>query len=216
MEFEIKLNQSLTAKNDEISLRIKNFLKKNNIFCINLMGGPGSGKTTLIEILSNHMKNIYVLQGDLKSDIDTERLIKKNISCYQINTHSGCHLNASMIESAIKKIDLSKTDYLIIENVGNLVCPAGVLIGQNLNLVINSVAEGNDKPEKYPLIFRDSQAVILTKYDLKDAVEFNEEEYLKRLEKITRAPLFKISNKDKNSVKELVKFIENFSLNNLN
>jgi len=210
MEVEISLNKSLTARNDEIAKGIKEKLKENNIFCINLMGAPGSGKTTLIEGLSKFLEGIYVLQGDLKSDVDTKRLEKSGIDCFQIHTHSGCHLNAHMIEESIKKINLEGKKYLIIENVGNLVCPAGVLIGQDINMVVNSVTEGNDKPEKYPLIFKDSQAIILSKYDLVEAVEFNEEEYFERLKKVTKSPVFKVSKKELDSYKEIVDFIESF------
>jgi len=207
MEIEIKLDSSLTARNDEIAKEISKIFDERNIFCINVMGGPGCGKTTFIEELSQFLPNLFVIQGDLKSDIDTKRLEEKGVKSFQINTHSGCHLNAHMIEEALKNINLEGVDYLLIENVGNLVCPAGVMLGQHMNLVLNSVTEGNDKPEKYPLIFKDSNAVILSKYDLKEAVEFNEEEYLERLNKVTKKPLFKISKKDKDSIKQAVDFI---------
>lgn len=204
---EININESLTAKNDAIAKEVEKFFKNENMFCINLMGGPGSGKTTLIEGLLEFLPSLLVIQGDLKSDVDTKRLQEKGIESYQINTHSGCHLNANMIKDILPKMKKSKAKYIIIENVGNLVCPAGVLLGQNMNLVVSAITEGNDKPEKYPLIFKDSDAVILSKYDLKEALEFNEGEYLQRLQNVTTKPLFKVSSKHKDSYKKLADFI---------
>ena len=170
-------------------------------------GQPGSGKTTIIEGLAPYLKDMFVIQGDVKSDVDTKRLQDAGIDCYQIETHSGCHLNAHMIHEELNHIDLTHKKYLIVENVGNLVCPAGVFIGQHMNILVNAVTEGNDKPEKYPLIFKDAQAIVLSKYDLKDAVEFNEEEYLQRIQTLTDKKIYKISKKDTDSYKKLAELI---------
>lgn len=204
MKTEIKLDVSLTAKNDKIAKEINEKLKEKALFCVNLMGAPGSGKTTLIEGLSPFLK-IGVIQGDLKSDVDTKRLEKAGVKCIQINTHSGCHLNAQMIKDALENITFSDEEFLIIENVGNLVCPAGVLIGQDVNILASAVTEGNDKPEKYPLIFRDSEVIVITKYDLKEVVEFDEENYLNIL---GNKKFFRVSSKDNDSYKALADFLK--------
>lgn len=209
METTITLDSSLTARNDAVARRIQETLHKKKILCVNLLGAPGCGKTTLIEGIAPFLDGVFVLQGDLKSDIDTERLAKARIDAYQIHTHSGCHLNAAMIEEALTKISLEGVSYLLIENVGNLVCPAGVLLGQDLNVLCNATTEGNDKPEKYPLIFKDSQAIVLTKYDLKDAVEFDEEEYQKRISKfLDNAQFFRASKKDRASLQRIAAFLK--------
>lgn len=183
-----KLYKQINAANDKLAESISKCLKQKGIICINIMGAPGSGKTTLIEGISHFInpKEIAVIQGDLESDVDKKRLEKKKIACYQINTHSGCHLNAAMIKHEIvsMKSQLSGKKFLFIENVGNLVCPAGKKIGQHLNIVVSSVAEGSDKPKKYPIIFHDAALVVLSKYDLKHAVGFDEKAYLRDLRNI--------------------------------
>jgi len=204
-----KFDISLKAKNEEIARKIKSFLDSKSVFCINIMGAPGSGKTTLIECLSDYIKEFSVIQGDLKSDVDTKRLLKKNIPSFQINTHSGCHLNAAMIFDALQKFEIKNNSYMLIENVGNLVCPAGVVIGQHLNLLVTATTEGPDKAEKYPFIFKDADAIILMKYDLKNAVEFNEEEFFNRLRKNNlEKPVFKVSKKDLSSIENLVDYLK--------
>ena len=120
-------------------------------------------------------KDIAVIQGDCESDIDKQRLEKSKIYTHQINTHSGCHLNSSMINSALIDMDLAGKKYLLIENVGNLVCPAGVNIGQHMDLIVSSTTEGSDKPKKYPQIFMDASVVVISKADLAKHVGFSEE-----------------------------------------
>ena len=202
----IDLNQSIHEINNELAHQIEHVLQSNKILCINIMGSPGSGKTTLIENLTHQIpaKDIAVIQGDLESNIDKKRLEKKNISCHQINTHSGCHLNALMINKAIINLNLTNKKFLIIENIGNLVCPAGIKIGQHINLVVSSTTEGSDKPKKYPYIFHDANSIVISKIDLKEAVDFNEKQYLIDLKNISpNAKVFKTSSKDHNSFKEI-------------
>lgn len=207
----IIINRSVTEANDIIAREIHHLLKEKSIFCVNIIGSPGSGKTTLIEELSVHLRSsdISVIQGDLESDIDKIRLEKIGISTYQINTHSGCHLNSAMIKNAIDSINLDRKKYLLIENVGNLVCPAGVDLGQHMNLLVSSTTEGSDKPKKYPVIFIDSDLVVISKYDLKDAVSFDENQYLEDIHNINgKAKIVKVSSKDTESFKEVAHFIE--------
>lgn len=212
MEVEIKLEKSLTAKNDAVAKKINSTLKEKGILCVNLLGAPGAGKTTLIENLVDFLpeKSVAVIQGDLKSDVDKMRLEKKGIGTYQINTHSGCHLNAHMVEDILQVVNLEGKKFLIIENVGNLVCPAGVLIGQDINVLVSATTEGYDKPEKYPLIFRDAQLIVLSKYDLKDAVDFNEEEFLGRIGNLGKRRLIKVGKNKRNSYREIAEWLEEF------
>jgi hydrogenase nickel incorporation protein HypB len=207
---EIVIEKNIKEHNDKVAHDNWHYLDEKKIFCINIMGSPGSGKTTFIEGISRFInpKDIFVIQGDLESDIDKKRLEKAGISAYQINTHSGCHLNADMIKTAMMNIDITGKKYLLIENVGNLVCPAGVSLGQMLNIVVSSVAEGSDKPKKYPYIFMDANMIILSKYDIAGAVDFQEEEYLKDIMNInSKAKIFKTS-KNKDSFHEPAHFLE--------
>lgn len=205
---DINLNVSLKAKNDLVANEIKTLFKKNKILCINIMGAPGAGKTEVIEQTATLLKGVLVVQGDLKSSIDTQRLNSRGIRCVQINTHSGCHLNAELVKTALVGEPLEDINYIFIENVGNLVCPAGVLLGQHLNIIISSTTEGVDKPLKYPHIYHDSQAIILSKYDLKDAVEFDERAFLRALGNLVQKRTFlKTSKKDSTTFVALEKYI---------
>jgi hydrogenase nickel incorporation protein HypB len=209
-EKNILINKSVTEVNDIIADQIQQVLKEKKILCINLMGAPGSGKTTVIEGLLHHMNasELAVIQGDLESDIDKKRLEKKNVETYQINTHSGCHLTSTMIHKALFDLDLTGKKYLFIENVGNLVCPAGVKIGQHINMVVSSTTEGSDKPKKYPYIFMDAHLVAISKYDLARIVEFNEKQYEKDIRNInSKITLMKTSSKKDSSFKEIADFL---------
>jgi hydrogenase nickel incorporation protein HypB len=206
----IPINQSVTAVNDLLADQIKQFLQDKKILCVNLMGSPGSGKTTVIEGLSHFIKpsNMVVIQGDLESDIDKIRLEKRNIETHQINTHSGCHLNASMINKVLLQEKITDKSFLIIENVGNLVCPAGVQIGQHVNIVISSVTEGSDKPKKYPLVFMDAHAVVISKIDFAVLADFNEKQYMADIKDINASiPVFKTEMKKKDSFRSLADFL---------
>lgn len=207
----IILDRKVTEANNLIAHHISHALKDKNIFCINILGSPGSGKTTLIEQLSAYLapSSFSVIQGDLESDIDKKRLESQNIDTYQINTHSGCHLNAAMIKKALQETNLREKKYLLIENVGNLVCPAGVLIGQHMNLIVSSTAEGSDKPKKYPLIFMDAKLILISKYDLKDAVRFDEKKYIADIRDINgTAKIITTSLNDRHTFREVAHFIE--------
>lgn len=210
-EKKITVNRSVTELNDIIADQISDILKEKDILCINLMGSPGSGKTTFIEGICSHLdpSELVVIQGDLESDLDKKRLLKEGIETYQINTHSGCHLNSTMINKALIDMDLSDKKFLIIENVGNLVCPAGVKIGQHINIVVSSTTEGSDKPKKYPIIFIDADLVLISKYDLANLVDFNEKEYINDIKGINgKIPIMKVTKKNLDSFKKASQFIE--------
>ncbi|MEM0467092.1 MAG: hydrogenase nickel incorporation protein HypB [Candidatus Thermoplasmatota archaeon] len=207
----VTINRSVTEVNDILADQIARSLQQKQILCVNIMGAPGSGKTTVIEGVLNFLEvsSVAVIQGDLESDIDKKRLEKRKIETVQINTHSGCHLNSSMVHTALLDLDLKNKRFLFIENVGNLVCPAGVRIGQHINMVVSSTPEGSDKPKKYPYIFLDAHVVVISKYDLAEIVGFDEEQYIDDIKKINRKICFvKTSWKNTESFREVVQFLE--------
>ena len=172
----IKAPISILATNDACHERIQALLKEKSIFMINIMSGPGAGKTSLLEKILLDLKQkirVGVIEGDLYTLEDAKRLEKINIPVVQINTQGACHLDAFMIERALEQLPLEELDMIIIENVGNLVCPAEFKIGEHLKIMLSSVTEGNDKPRKYPLMFEVSCAVILSKIDLLPYVPFD-------------------------------------------
>ncbi len=207
----ITINRSVTEVNDSIADQISKSLQEKKILCVNIMGSPGSGKTTVLEGILEYIDPslVAVIQGDLESDVDTKRLEKRKVETVQINTHSGCHLNSSMILKALLDLDLNDKKFLFIENVGNLVCPAGVRIGQHVNMVVSSTTEGSDKPKKYPYIFMDANLVVISKYDLAEIVGFDEEQYIKDIKSINRKIWFvKTSYTNKESFREVVHFLD--------
>ena len=157
MQVEVKTN--VLAKNDAIASSLQQVFKEKNIFVFNLMGSPGAGKTSLLEATLQDLVKDYklaVIEGDLFTSKDAERIHALGVPVIQINTVGGCHLDANMIQDAITDLDLDELDMIIIENVGNLVCPAEFDIGEAMKVTVLSVTEGEDKPLKYPLIFNES------------------------------------------------------------
>ena len=156
-------------QNDEVARENRELFRKKGLFVLNLMSSPGSGKTSIlertIEKLSNRLK-LGVIEGDIYTTKDAERIEKFGIPVVQINTAGACHLDARMVQPALDDLDLNDLDLLIVENVGNLVCPAEFDLGEDARAAVLSVAEGNDKPAKYPLVFRESQVVLINKMDL--------------------------------------------------
>ncbi len=173
---EIKLQQNILAANDKIAVDLAKIFKDKGIYVINLMASPGAGKTSFIlhtiEALKNKL-SVAVIEGDIASKVDAEKVREHGVSTIQINTGGACHLDANMIRGALNFLNLDETDLIIIENVGNLVCPVEFDLGETVKVVILSVPEGDDKPLKYPRIFADSQVLIVNKMDLLDYTDFN-------------------------------------------
>lgn len=166
---EIKVTADLLSKNNQLANANKGVFDEHKVFTINLMGSPGAGKTTLLERTIEKLKdriNIAVIEGDIYTAKDAQRIAEHNIPVKQINTGGACHLDALMVEKVLKDFDLDKTDLMVVENVGNLVCPVEFNVGEHAKIAVLSIIEGDDKPLKYPLIFRESEAVILNKIDL--------------------------------------------------
>jgi len=175
---QIKVIRKILEANDRISDQLKQLFMGKGILVINLMSSPGAGKTTLLETTLTDLKgefNMAVIEGDLQTSNDAERIAATGAQVIQINTEGGCHLDGSMVLEAIGQMDLDNVDILFVENVGNLVCPAEFSVGEDFKVTILSVVEGDDKPEKYPLIFAESRVMLLNKTDLLPYVDFNME-----------------------------------------
>jgi hydrogenase nickel incorporation protein HypB len=175
----ITVERKVLEKNDQIASALKLKFKSKGLFVINLLSSPGSGKTSLIEKTVDYLKgklNISVIVGDVQTDNDAKRIGKLNIPVVQIITHGSCHLEAQLVRDAYTKIENEPTDVLIIENVGNLVCPAGYDLGEDKKVVLISTTEGDDKPLKYPAMFRNSSAMVINKIDLLPYVNSSVEE----------------------------------------
>ena len=194
---EVKVMTNVLAKNDAIAADLQRLFKEKNIFVFNLLGSPGAGKTSLLEATLKELAEDYslaVIEGDLYTAKDAERIHKLGIPVLQINTVGGCHLDAKMIEDALSELDLDKLDMIIIENVGNLVCPAEFAIGEAMKVTVLSVTEGEDKPLKYPLIFKESKAVLLNKVDLLPYIPFDKEKAITDIKNLNpTASLFEVS-----------------------
>ena len=165
----LTIERKVLEKNDAIADDLRKSFKGNKIFSINLVSSPGSGKTSLVEktIANSSAKiKIAVIEGDVQTDLDAQRVEAFDIPVVQIVTNGGCHLEAGLVRDAYKQIDCKAVELLIIENVGNLVCPAGYDLGEDLKVVIVSTTEGDDKPLKYPAMFRNSGVLIINKIDL--------------------------------------------------
>ena len=178
----IEIKRAIYAENDRLAASIKARLNGQGIFTINILGSPGAGKTSLISRIAERIEGpLAVIEGDLASDIDTQALRNLGIEAYQIETGGDCHLNAPMIEAVLGRMKLQEGSWLFIENIGNLICPADFVVGEDLKLVVSSAAEGHDKPYKYPFIFAKSAACVLTKLDIAEAIGFDEAYFRKAL-----------------------------------
>ena len=185
--------------NDRLAERNRGFFAAKNLLVINVFSSPGSGKTSLLQKTAEMLRGrvrMGVIVGDLATDNDAERLIRADIPVVQITTGTMCHLDARMIAEAMKKMPLDDLDVLIIENVGNLVCPASYDLGEGVRVVLLSVTEGEDKPLKYPPMFHSADVALVTKSDLADAVDFNRDAALSALNKVAHhAHVIEVSSK---------------------
>jgi hydrogenase nickel incorporation protein HypB len=165
----ITIERKILEKNDAIAAKIREGLRDKNIFSFNILSSPGSGKTSIVEKTIEYLKDrikIAVIEGDVQTDIDAQRINMLEIPVTQIVTNGGCHLEAGLVRDALDSINLDGIQLLIIENVGNLVCPAGYDLGEDIKVVVLSTTEGDDKPLKYPAMFRNASVLIINKTDL--------------------------------------------------
>lgn len=165
----ITIERKVLEKNDEIAGQIRALLAERNVFSINLISAPGAGKTTILEKTLERINgavNVAVVEGDVQTDLDAQRVARYGVPAVQIVTRGGCHLDAILLRDALSHLNLSGIDLLIIENVGNLVCPANYDLGETHKVVVLSTTEGDDKPLKYPQIFHNASVLIINKIDL--------------------------------------------------
>ncbi len=175
-DMEIPIVRNLLEANKRISKDLKRRFDEKKVLVLNLMSSPGAGKTSLLERTLRDLKaefRMAVIEGDLQTDNDARRVAATGAQAVQVNTDGGCHLDGNMIQAALESIELDGLDILFIENVGNLVCPAEFDLGEDAKVTLLSVAEGDDKPEKYPLMFHISKAMVLNKVDLLPYVDFD-------------------------------------------
>ena len=194
---EIKVLKDILGANDQIAAKNRELLDKNKVFAVNVMASPGAGKTSFvlqtIKALKGKIK-IGVIEGDIASSIDAETVAEEGVPVVQINTGGECHLEAIQVQNALNNLPLADIELLLIENVGNLVCPAEFSLGEHLKILIASVPEGDDKPFKYPLMFNTVDALLLNKIDLLPYVKFNVDSFVKTVKNINaKVELFKVS-----------------------
>jgi hydrogenase nickel incorporation protein HypB len=173
---KINIEKKILSENEKISIENSLYLTQKNILCLNMISSPGSGKTTILSRTINELKNklrIGIIEGDIQTDIDAQRIKKTGVPVIQINTEGACHLSAAQVGKAMKELPSDNLDLIIIENVGNLVCPSAFELGETGKIVVLSVAEGDDKPAKYPAIFAKSKAMLINKIDLLQHVDFD-------------------------------------------
>lgn len=193
----LDLNLSLLAKNDRLAEQNRGWFRARGVFVLNVLSSPGSGKTTLIRETCARLAGklrVAVIVGDLATDNDAARLRETGVPVVQINTGTVCHLDAEMVARALERLGPAPLDLLIIENVGNLVCPADFDLGEHLRVVLLSTTEGEDKPLKYPPLFHSAHVAIITKTDLAAAAGFDREQAVANLRRISHhAELFELS-----------------------
>ncbi len=198
---QIEVQQKVLKRHEDIAQRLRGRFDKAGLLAINIMGSPGAGKTALLEGTASKLAaagRTLVMEGDLQTDHDAKRVRAAGLQAFQINTNHTCHLDALMVERALadNKIDLDDFDLLVIENVGNLVCPAGFPLGEHCRIVLCSVPEGFDKPAKYPRMFYKADCVLLNKIDLLDVLDFDKDAFWKFVGQVApNAASFEISCK---------------------
>ena len=208
---EIKVMHQIMSWNEDVSDEVKAELASHRVCLINVMGSPGAGKTTTLISLIDRLRDKYrigVIEGDIAGQIDADTIHALGIPVTQIDTDGACHIEAMSIRKMLPEFDLANLDILFVENIGNLVCPAEFNIGESFRLALLSIPEGDDKVEKYPLMFATSHALALNKYDLKDYFDFDDG----RVERAARGvnpgiELFRVSSRDGSGLDELAGWI---------
>lgn len=194
---QIDLKQPILKKNEEIAAELRQRFAEHHVFVLDLLASPGSGKTSTILATIDALRdefNIAVIEGDIASSVDAEKIKAQGIAAVQINTGGACHLESAMMKRAVDVLDLARLDLIIVENVGNLVCPTDFDLGENMKVMILSVPEGHDKPLKYPGVFQAAEAVVLNKVDTMPVFNFDRDEFEAAVRQLNpRAPIFPIA-----------------------
>ena len=204
----IAVKESIFSNNDKVADELRASLQKKGAFMINVMSSPGSGKTTLLTRLINDMKSkirIVAMDVDIETDVDARR-IAENTGVESVQIHNGglCHIDAQMVTDALEQADFPETDLIVLENIGNLVCPAEFDTGAHLNMMLLSVPEGDDKPLKYPLMFEKCDVVVVTKIETLEAFDFDMKKFEERVGRLNKnARIFKVSAKTGEGIEAL-------------
>ena len=209
----IKVKEDVLQENSKRADELRSYLKEHHVYFINVMASPGSGKTTLLINLINKLKDVFrigVMEADIDGDVDAARISEQTgVRSIQIHTSGACHLTAQMTHDAINEFGVEDFDLLFLENVGNLVCPAEFDTGSNINMMLLSVPEGDDKPLKYPLMFQVSNIAVITKLDTAPIFDFNVERCKENILKRNKnAKIFTVSALENQGTDELAEYIK--------
>ena len=208
---EIKVLHQVMEWNEDVSAEVRKTLSEKKVCLINVMGSPGAGKTSLIISLIEKLKSrfrIGVIEGDIAGQVDAEKIASLQIPAVQLNTDGACHIEAMSIQNILPSLPLDELDLIFVENIGNLVCPAEFRIGESMRITLLSIPEGDDKVEKYPLMFTDTDCLVLNKYDMLPYFDFDETRVRSNFNAVNPgAPLFCISSRDGEGVEELADLI---------
>jgi hydrogenase nickel incorporation protein HypB len=209
---KVTVLQNIMNANDQLAVENQKLLDKHKILSINIMSSPGAGKTTLLLETIRRLKakvRIGVIEADIASTIDADKISQEGVPAIQINTGGQCHIDANMVKSALDRLPLKDLDLIFVENVGNLICPADFKIGTHLNVMLLSVPEGHDKPYKYPLIFTTSQAVIISKMDYLPLSDFNMKIFKEVVTGLNpEAAIIPMSARNGDGIPEWIKWLE--------
>ncbi len=208
---EIKVVKDILGANDRIAQKNRQLFDSNKVFVVNVMASPGAGKTSVIMETIKQLKGktrVGVVEGDISSSLDAEAISKEDVPVVQINTGGECHLDANMTATALGDLPLKDIELLLIENVGNLVCPAEFALGENIKVLIASTPEGDDKPFKYPLMFHEADAVLINKVDLLPYLRFDVDAFSKTIQGINRkVKIFPVSCTTGQGIEEWVSWL---------
>ena len=208
----IELKETITASNDKDAEVLRSEMKKKGTLLINLMASPGAGKTTLLEATISKIKDEYkvgVMEADVDSDVDAVRVEMAGAKAIQVHTGGMCHMDAGMTRHGLEELDYEGLDIVFLENVGNLICPAEFDTGAGLKVMILSTPEGDDKPLKYPLMFSESDVLIISKMDVKDYFDFDLDKCIGRAKKLNpNIIVFPVSAKTKEGLNDWIKWLK--------
>lgn len=208
---EIQVLHQVMDWNEDVSDAVKQTLAGQHICMINVMGSPGAGKTSLITALIHRLKanfRVGVIEGDIAGQVDAERIAALGVPTVQLNTDGACHIEAMSIQKILPALPLDQLDVIFVENIGNLVCPAEFRIGESLRMTLLSIPEGDDKVEKYPLMFTDTDCLVLNKYDMLPYFDFDEARVCANYEAVNpSAPLFRVSSRTGDGIDALADFL---------
>jgi hydrogenase nickel incorporation protein HypB len=208
----LTIKEDILGANDEKAKLNRGLLDKHKILMINVMSSPGAGKTSMILQTIIRLKkkvNIAVIEGDIASTIDADKVSKQDVPVIQINTAGACHLDANMIEKALNNLPLDKIDIILVENVGNLVCTAEFALGEHKRVMLLSVPEGDDKPFKYPLMFIQADVVLVSKCDVLPYFDFNSDNFTKAVSGLNpMAKIFPVSSKTGEGLEAWLSWLE--------